>query len=414
MPLHGLTRFFLAVVLALPTHAQTACCSSCVSRLGNEFQRVNSGRAPGPDEWPVFESACLVRFLCNLDYLSCSEGFYDIGCSGMSWGMSTRCQQCPSNTYRDQIFSQRNCFPCTDCTPTEMQTVECTPLNDRRCTCPPNKYYMTKNGLLTKDCGDCTVCKAPSQYLESTCTLTSNTACRDCPTGYKSTADNQRSCSSCVDGYYGGSGSCTPCTPSSAGCFGPTYISCTNGVKSCPYCNGHVGGTSCAPGKGLSAKCTGSLLSNPECENCAAGKERPEGTPMVDDYQQCVKCGVGKYKATVGTANCAACTNKPANSVYKDWGFTQAASTASCPWWVQCGSVFCWVGAWAYLLCFLLVQGLQCRVLQVEFGHILCGLPDRNLSGYDWECYCVQGVLCREPAQLLLPAAGCRGDLARR
>jgi hypothetical protein len=60
--------------------------------------------------------------------------------------------------------------------------------------------------------------------------------------------------------------------------------------------------------------------------------ERPDGTDLINGYQQCVKCGAGKYKSTPGTANCGLCTNKPANSVYRNWDVGQAASTSSCPW----------------------------------------------------------------------------------
>lgn len=340
-PTQRLLCTVLFLELCLPfrlTEAQvlTRCCRDCMAQLSREHLRVYG--YPIADT-TVLYNACKNTYKCDSLYVSCDQGLYDVTCDGMTWGASSRCKPCEAGTYRDDIVNQDQCVACTTCSGSEVQTVECTVVTNRQCGCR-STTFRSGPGV----CTPCTVCRAPSQYMTRSCSLTADSVCGVCPLGYKTNTDNELSCVNCVDGYFkANSGLCTECNANTAGCAGsgPTYIQCTGGTRTCPICNGHIGGASCPAGKGLFSKCAGNSLSNPVCQDCAPGMERPAGTPMIDEYQQCVKCVTGKYKLGTNTADCVSCTNKPANSVYKAWGIAQPASTESCPW-CACFYCFCY------------------------------------------------------------------------
>lgn len=159
-------------------------------------------------------------------------------------------------------------------------------------------------------------------------------------------------CAACREGYYNtGAGVnsnepvCAVCATSV--CAAGTYVSCTTtdqmGSRECLRCQGHshADSTKCAANRGVPKGCFGTSSENVQCADCPAGTERPDGTAMVSvssggrsvEIQQCLACGVGKFKASASNAACSACTNKPAeNSQYVSWGTTAATSNAACPW----------------------------------------------------------------------------------
>lgn len=104
----------------------------------------------------------------------------------------------------------------------------------------------------------------------------------------------------------------------------------------CSYCDGqsHASSTKCTQGKGVSGVCPGTGTSNPPCVPCGPGTHRPDGTSYTN-FQSCIRCSTGTYKAGNGTQNCGGCTNKPANSVYTAWAAQTVPSSNSCPWYEE-------------------------------------------------------------------------------
>lgn len=330
-------RVLLLLLLAVVCTVHAQCCKDCYTSLASKFQAywnkayVDFFLTPTLDsynDWKKVESHCNSVLTCDIMGKSCPAGEYLVECSNLAWTMISRCQPCPDQTFRNDLLRQSNCEACRVCTSSEVETAACSSVTNRQCGCRANQYRPTPT-----TCADCTVCLAPTQFRTSACSSDKDTGCSPCPTGYRSISNNQGSCDVCADGYYPGASQCTLCTINSGLCNTPsTYILCQGGTKSCPICNGHAQGASCAAGQEVTTYCNGNTLNNPPCQNCGVGTERPDGTDLINGYQQCVKCGAGKYKSTPGTANCGLCTNKPANSVYRNWDVGQAASTSSCPW----------------------------------------------------------------------------------
>lgn len=285
----------------------------------------------------VLISACAA---CYSTTDRCTVGKEKKECKNLRWYSLDYCQPCPSGSYRNNIATQPNCVACQACHPTEGESSPCTTISDRQCSCQTTgtyKAYQIDFGLSTDPsrtfCPTCTTCAAPTQRMVTDCEFAKDRVCAACDEGSRSTFNNNL-CDACKDGHFAVNGVCRPCTASNAGCIRDQYINCVGGTRTCPVCDGHVGGTQCAAGRGVAGRCDGSSLRNPPCQDCGPGLERPEGTPLTSAvYQACVQCGVGKYKAAAGTGNCVDCTNKPANSVYRAWNaISEVASTSNCPW----------------------------------------------------------------------------------
>lgn len=323
------------LMLVMPVCGQQQCCNLCQQAIFRSCSDCDTSYDFMQD---CYNGGCLLS--------TCPVGKYKVACDSFDrWTPVQFCVPCPQGTYRSDIAAQPGCSACAAaCQAWEVQTVACSPTTNRVCQgCSAGQVVVSNQcvscgtGFYTDDrltCKACTICKAPNQRRKKECTSAQNAECESCPTGYVSSGDNQGDCAFCADGYYYGGRGCVVCDAVSAGCLEGQYISCGSGTRVCVTCTGHLNAASlCPAGKGIATECSGTTLSNAVCQDCGPGKERPEGTPMVDGYQQCLKCGTGKYKIGTSTAACQNCTNKPAlNSVYRAWTLTEAADTASCPW----------------------------------------------------------------------------------
>jgi len=307
------------------------CCQECRTALINDLRR-------GTNAWPTDYDMMLISALCDGPFFcaayppSCPLGQEPILCSSVTFttvemSTSPRCQQCPSGKYRDTIALQPTCVDCTACSSTQIVLQMCTPLRNRICGCPAGTYAQGTS------CLACSVCRTPGFRLKSACGASTNTECEACPEGYRTTGDNQGACTACADGFYL-TDRCTSCLASSASCGENFWIQCVGGTRVCIRCAGHAGGSLCPAGTGVNGQCGGSQLSDPGCQDCGPGLERPENTPTVGGLQVCVKCGTGKFKAASGRGDCQNCTNAPVNSAYLAWGVAETASSSACPWCV--------------------------------------------------------------------------------
>ena len=362
---------------------QNACCSQCrdqyVTSYGNEFGWMY-------DSPEVIGAIGLGMCQDNGCDKNCQPGFYQTSTPCVSMSTSPKCAACPSGKfstsvsvtacsscticlasqvqdractstqdascrdcaagkYRGSPGTFSDCQTCTVCANYQVETSPCGPINNRVCQSCGSGQTVVNNACRTCDagkytldsvtCQDCVTC-AIGKYADPVCTSSQARVCKTCATGYTNTATNLNVCDRCADGYFQAAGysfTCSLCSTSTQCSFG-NWIKCVGGTRECVVCDGHDlgGSTQCVAGMGISQVCSGQTTQNTPCTDCAAGFERPAGTAFIDRIQLCVKCGLGKYKANAGKADCAACTNKPANSEYRAWGLSETATTASCPW----------------------------------------------------------------------------------
>lgn len=298
----------------------------CVACPGGKFTTTSS------------QSTCSTCTICKAE---------EVQVTACSSTQNTVCQACAAGKYRGTVGQFAECQTCGTCTATQIETTQCGPIYNRACqdcgagqivvsntctTCDAGKY--TTDRITCKSCDTCNI----GTYYTTACTSTQARVCATCGTGYTTSESNLNFCNQCADTYYNPSSvsppSCVKCAANTA-CSQNYWQKCTGGLRSCEVCDGHnaANSNSCPEGKGITTKCDGTGLQNTVCTDCGAGFERPAGTPMIENIQKCVKCGMGKFKAAAGTANCASCTNKPVNSVYRNWDLGEAASTSSCPWY---------------------------------------------------------------------------------
>lgn len=282
---------------------------------------------------------------------------------------NTVCRACPAGTYRSTL-EQPTCQACSVCSTQQRQrNTPCGGTSNNQCVVCPEGHIVT-GGLLDtcSPCGTgtyarssdntCATCQTCARSHKQTrdCTAIGDRTCEACPFNRITSETNSVYCSRCRAGYFdtqGGSSNepnCNECATSSCGTIG-MYIVCTTsdqmGFRSCEWCEGHNNANSkkCTAGQGVSKACDGQGQEKVLCQDCPAGTERPDGTPLIDVgdsklIQKCIACGLGKFKASAGTANCGACTNKPANSQYISWGPTTPSSN-SCPWYALCWFFSC-------------------------------------------------------------------------
>jgi hypothetical protein len=229
------------------------------------------------------------------------------------------------------------------------------------------KSYANPGQTACLPCRDCSV----FQRQKSDCSSQQNRECENCGANQRSLSLNAGSCNGCNQNYIRAANDCVPCDKDNAACDAGYWINCkfneaNGGFRTCDVCQGQresSGTDRCVAGTGVSQRCTGRDITVTLCAPCAAGTERKDDTPLVDGvFQGCVKCPTGFFKPSTGTAACAGCTNKPANSQYRAWGASETASTSSCPWYVL--EVHPWRCGLSELL--FLVQDLQCRLPAVR------------------------------------------------
>jgi hypothetical protein len=288
---------------------------------------------------------------------SCPIGTYlNTACTGLDAIGRYRCQPCADGTYRSSLnMDQAFCADCRGgCADYEIQTSDCTSISNLVCQvcgpglikvqyeytdacveCPAGTY--TSNRITCSTCTSCTIL----QKQTAGCQSYQDRQCASCPTGTKVANVNDQDCTLCIDGYFQISGTsqfqCQSCA--STTCASGYWQNCVGGTRSCEVCAGHVvinPSSSCEIGKGVPGVCTGTSRTNTLCTTCAAGTERTATTPLVSGVQVCAKCDTGKYK-TASMAACGSCTNAPLNSVYKAYGPTEQATTATCPYICRAG-----------------------------------------------------------------------------
>ncbi len=186
-------------------------------------------------------------------------------------------------------------------------------------------------------CVTCTTCDR-TQRVGTECALGADRVCVACTDNRRSKIVNGN-CDGCARDYYlTGVGTCALCTGRS--CGDGSYRLCTytdeiGGEQTCGFCQGQkesTGTNICPDGKGVSVRCNGQGSVVVACSECGPGTERPAGTALVGDIQQCISCGTGYYKLATGTSPCTVCTNKPAIiTQYISWG-SELPIKADCPW----------------------------------------------------------------------------------
>jgi hypothetical protein len=262
------------------------------------------------------------------------------------WGRVV-CTLCNAGYY---LNPDKTCRPCTVCGPGQAMTSLCDSHNDASCeTCQAGQYVrftgIPWSPYECNSCGggqyaapdkqSCLTCKTCSftEYLTDTnrCNTFRDHVCTACPDNKAVTVRNIASCDTCAAGFFsvrsGVSFTCSRCTDFPCGANPPTFISCVNAERICTVCRGTTPATQCDPGQEPDKTCDGRSTENSKCRDCLAGSERPPGSNSL----RCEKCKTGFFKSTQSTANCASCTNKPANSFYVSWGALDATSK-DCPW----------------------------------------------------------------------------------
>jgi len=226
---------------------------------------------------PMYSSTCI----------PCEPGFFCLK------GIRT---PCPANQYQ-YLGAETSCLPCTICSGSEYQTMQCNTTTNRQClpcttVCPPYTYMSTNcssdQNSQCIPCSDCKfmeitvkTCQQDGNVRQNTeCVLDyascipelgfavlNNSVCQkkqcvQCPAGSAST---NNTCSVCPSGYYAFNGNCVVCTEN--------YF-CVNGTR-----------TACTPP-------TFSSTGQSFCLMCQAG--------TYSDGSICVPCPQGYY-CTNGT-----------------------------------------------------------------------------------------------------------------
>lgn len=270
-------------------------------------------------------------------------------------GFNTVCRECPGGTYRDQdaVNAGSMCLPCLTCLTSLRQARSgCTASINEKCPQCPEGSIVTlgqttdtckacATGEYAKasenKCVTCTTCDR-TQRVGTECALGADRVCVACTDNRRSKTVNGN-CDGCARDYYlTGVGTCALCTGRS--CGDGSYRLCTytdekGGEQTCGFCQGQKESTEtnvCSAGKGVSVRCNGQGSVAVVCSECGPGTERPDGTALVGDIQQCISCGTGYYKLAMGTSPCTVCTNKPPIiTQYISWG-SELPIKADCPW----------------------------------------------------------------------------------
>jgi hypothetical protein len=271
------------------------------------------------------------------------------------------CQACPSGKYRSNVQTQAKCDTCRTCQSNQKMIVECTATGNRQCetcgsghivvgkteckSCNSDTYPGTYANAAQTECVKCKNCGV-FQRMTSDCLSTQDRQCEACGPNQRALSTNAGSCQGCNQFYVRGTNGCAVCNGENAACNAGYWINCQfsdaiGGHRTCEFCMGQVdvlptgSNQLCAVGFGVAKRCTGKDTEKTMCVPCAKGTERGPDTPLVDKvYQGCAKCGTGKFKTEDTSALCGDCSNKPAdNSRYDVWPSTQAAITATCPWY---------------------------------------------------------------------------------
>ena len=207
--------------------------------------------------------------------LLCSQGKYSTGTGEI---LESTCSQCPENTY--SVPGSRLLTSCMCAMGyTGAGGIECTP-------CVAGSY-KDKNGTAA-----CTFCREntfspnAAQISESSCApcpphsasgLGSSSCGRRCDAGY---TDTGAACNACKAGKFKDVVGSAPCQSCGAGQYS------SGGAINCTSCPAY----SSSPLESITMRnCT-----------CNAGYTGPDGG-------ECMACPKGKFKASVGPANCTAC-----------------------------------------------------------------------------------------------------------
>jgi len=249
------------------------------------------------------------------------------------------------------------CKTCSVCPPGFATSQACTISANTVCTqCPPGTfssggasttcqacnpgYYTSSAGL--SSCSPCKQCPVGFFQPQWQCSTSVDTECTQCTSPATTSAVGQTSCNSCVKDHFWNTaaGACAYCgrVGSVVHCPPGTYAVCPGGgviqtSAGCTACTGHSSSNICASGKQPNFVCDGGGLTNSECMNCPAGKEKTSSNAIW-----CTLCGTGYWKAaSVGAGNCQPCTKAPVGAMYTSWVSANGddRSTDSCPWYLE-------------------------------------------------------------------------------
>jgi hypothetical protein len=349
----------LMALACLPAGVRADCCDDCYAKLiTQDIDRTDLYNEVIYDCYQVYK--CETPCGLGQQYrISCSSVTVTYG-NTLSQNQLL-CETCPSGKYRNNVQTQPACAACTTCQSNQKMTVECTATGNRQCqACGPGFIVVGKTEC--KECNSgtnpgtyanaaqtaCVGCKncGVFQRMTSDCSSTQDRQCANCGPNQRALSTNAGSCQGCNQFYVRGENGCAVCNGENAACLAGYWINCQfsdaiGGYRTCDVCMGQADVVApgsnqlCAVGFGVAKRCTGKDTEKTMCVPCAKGTERGPDTPLVDEvYQGCAKCGTGKFKIDDGSALCGDCSNKPAdNSRYDVWPSTQAASTATCPWY---------------------------------------------------------------------------------
>ncbi len=242
---------------------------------------------------------------------TCKAGYANDGlntaCSlcdaGYERDSNNDCVLCGAGTYKASV-GDAACDPCASGKYMDISSVSTPYTSDSLCLdCSQGEATGGATGSYgTSSDAACTTCKA--EYASGL----GETACSVCAAGY--TRDSNNDCVSCAAGTYKSAVGDDACTE----CVADTFVD-TN-TASVPYVSVNVceacsqgestGGATASNGAGGDAACTACKAGyandglNTACSLCDAGYER-------DSNNDCVLCGAGTYKASVGDVACDPC-----------------------------------------------------------------------------------------------------------
>ena len=306
----------------------------------------------------------------------CGKAWYRANCSGSSAGVCQPCasvnesfysaatncsglQPCAAACVQGSTYAAANCTPvsnrtCAACTQCSLGSTyvsqACSLWTDTKCspcnTCPSGVSYLTTPCSLASGavgCTNCSLCVTGSTLVSQACTPVSDTVCRNCTKCVAGSTYETSACNVSSDRV------CRPCTACASGKYAAVACTLTADTQ-CVSCT-----AVCQEGRFKASECTSTKDTG--CSPCTAtcSDSRSFVSAVCTRVQDTVctqrsLCGVGQYVTGFGKGNsttlgsngtCAACTTKPAASLYSE---ADACTYVCAPGYTGTACALCPVG----------------------------------------------------------------------